>query len=70
MGLEDVHKEDIMKITVQMYKDNIVNVLLLLLLYYLSLIAGFVPTGLGFMRRAFSQISSMKRESLRTQERD
>lgn len=40
MLLENVHKEDIMKRTAQMCKDNIVNVLLLLLFYHLSLIAG------------------------------
>lgn len=57
MLLEDVHKEDIMKRTVQMCTDNIVNVLLLLLFYHLSLIAGNFPTGVGSMRRAFSQMS-------------
>lgn len=57
MLLEDVHKEDIMKRTVQMCKDNIVNVLLLLLFYHLSLIAGIFPAEAGSMKRAFSQMS-------------
>ena len=54
MLLENVHKEDIMKRTAQMCKDNIVNVLLLLLFYHLSLIAGTMPAGVGSMERAFS----------------
>ena len=54
MLLENVNKEDIMKRTAQMCKDNIVNVLLLLLFYHLSLIAGSVPAGVGSMERAFS----------------
>lgn len=54
MLLENVHKEDIMKRTAQMCKDNIVNVLLLLLFYHLSLIAGSTPAGAGSMERAFS----------------
>ena len=53
MLLENVHKEDIMKRTAQMCKDNIVNVLLLLLFYHLSLIAGSMPAGVGSMERAF-----------------
>lgn len=54
MLLEGVHKEDIMKRTAQMCKDNIVNVLLLLLFYHLSLIAGGEPAGAAPMERAFS----------------
>lgn len=54
MLLEKVHKEDIMERTAQMCKDNIVNVLLLLLFHHLSLIAGSVPAGVGSMERAFS----------------
>lgn len=46
-----------MKKTAQMYKDNIVNVLLLLLFYHLSLIAGTFPAEAGSMKRAFSQMS-------------
>lgn len=57
MLLENVHKEDIMKRTAQMFKDNIVNVLLLLLFYHLSLIAGSMPAGAGSMGRAFSEMS-------------
>lgn len=52
--LEGVHKEDIMKRTARVCKDNIVNVLLLLLFYHLSLIAGGVPAGVGSLERAFS----------------
>lgn len=52
--LEGVHKEGIMKETARMCKDNIVNVLLLLLFYHLSLIAGGVPAGAGSLERAFS----------------
>lgn len=54
MPLEAVHKGDIMKRTAQMCKDNIVNVLLLLLFYHLSLIAGSLPAGVGSLERAFS----------------
>lgn len=54
MLLENVHKEDIMKRTAQMCKDNRVNVLLLLLFYHLSLIAGSMPAGVGSVERAFS----------------
>lgn len=54
MLLEPVHREEIMKRTAQMGKDNTVNALLLLLFYHLSLIAGSVPEGVGSMERAFS----------------
>lgn len=54
MPLEPVHKEEIMKRTAQMGKDNTVNALLLLLFYHLSLIAGSVPAGVGSVERAFS----------------
>lgn len=54
MLLEGGHREDIMKRTARMCKDNIVNVLLLLLFYHLSLIAGSLPAGVGSVERAFS----------------
>lgn len=54
MLLEGVHKQDIMKRTAQVCRDNIVNVLLLLLFYHLSLIAGSEPAGAAPMERAFS----------------
>lgn len=52
--LEGGHREAIMKRTARMCKDNIVNVLLLLLFYHLSLIAGSLPAGVGSVERAFS----------------
>lgn len=54
MLLEPVHREETMKRTAQMGKDNTVNALLLLLFYHLSLIAGSAPEGVGSMERAFS----------------
>lgn len=54
MLLEPGHKEEIMKRTAQMGKDNTVNALPLLLFYHLSLIAGSVPVGVGCTKRAFS----------------
>lgn len=54
MLLEGGHREDIMRRTARMCKDNIVNVLLLLLFYHLSLIAGSLPAGVGSVERAFS----------------